>query len=120
MKFRGEFKVENLHHFVGCLLSLSKLSCEHPDPLSAVIKITRQFVSVVAKTVLSSEAFLEIHTVSGAKSPYILEGREDDVITLNVSVNSLYETLNAAVNSEYAALKLKKYGWAVCMLTAGL
>ncbi|CDR96112.1 hypothetical protein BBBOND_0300170 [Babesia bigemina] len=108
MKFRGEFKVENLHHFVGCLLCLSKLANDHPDPMSAVLKISKKKVSVVIKTILSTDAYLEIDTAELFHSPYILEGREDDTIALNVSVSSLYETLNAAVNSEYAALKLKR------------
>ncbi|GBE62623.1 Fe Mn superoxide [Babesia ovata] len=77
--------------------------------MSAVLRISKRKVSVVIKTILSTDAFLEIDTAELFHSPYILEGREDDTIALNVSVSSLYETLNAAVNSEYAALKLKRY-----------
>ncbi|KAK1938491.1 hypothetical protein X943_001713 [Babesia divergens] len=121
MKFRGEFIIENLHHFVGCLLSLNKLAVEDAESMNSVIRITDKKVSVVTKTTLSSEAILEIYTVGHEKSqkaknvqeelfhsPYTLEAKEDGAIALNVSVNSLYETLSAAVTSEHAVLKLKR------------
>ncbi|GFE52605.1 hypothetical protein BaOVIS_000090 [Babesia ovis] len=108
MKFRGEFKVENLHYFVGCLMSLGKLALEHPDPMSALLRITKNKISIVTKTVLHSEAFFEMDIDELFHSPYLLEGNDDGTIALNVSVNSLYETLNASVNSEYASLKLKR------------
>ncbi|ORM42082.1 uncharacterized protein BXIN_0950 [Babesia sp. Xinjiang] len=109
MKFRGEFKVENLHHFVGCLMSLSKLAVEQTESMNALLRITKSKISVITKTMLYSDAFLEIDTDELFHSPYILEGNEYDTIALNLSVNSLYETLNAAVNSEHAALKLKRH-----------
>lgn len=90
--------------------------------MNSVIRITDKKVSVVTKTTLSSEAILEIYTVGHEKSqkaknaqeelfhsPYTLEAKEDGAIALNVSVNSLYETLSAAVTSEHAVLKLKRY-----------
>ncbi|KAK2197027.1 bifunctional Manganese-iron superoxide dismutase [Babesia duncani] len=109
MKFRGEFKVENLQPFVGCLLSLSSLCSDLVSTSSCFLKLTQQKIAIILRTSAFIDAFVEIDSTELFHFPFVLESRTSNVIVLKVNITSFHESLSAATNSSSVSIKLKRH-----------